>query len=292
MKTVEAVKWIQNFHPGEGYYLPTHLERAGAFKQSGNSGFDVNDLRDFNNAAPAVAFGFETQPGHHASGDRGEYSLGRQTDDSIGGTTWGGTGIYGALVGGVWDAMLGEGRGYWFFASSDWHNRGSFSADDRRSTADFLPGEYQRAYSLARNNSARLNPQFIVDAMRSGNSFSTMGQLIDRLSFVACASYPGLTARSNALVESWAVAGRQWQHRRRSAELRCHGREAQGACRRGDRGHGGGARSGRRELRAVYLRQSLAAADWHPPADRPSGAGSHRPDPWPGDFGHQDRGVG
>ncbi|MEJ0099653.1 MAG: hypothetical protein WDO12_07925 [Pseudomonadota bacterium] len=206
LKTVEAVKWIQTFHPGEGYYLPTHLERAGAFKQSGNSGFDVNDLRDFNNTAPGVAFGFETQPGHHASGDRGEYSIARQADDSIGGTTWGGTGIYGALVGGVWDAMLGEGRAYWFFASSDWHNRGSFTADDRRSTADFLPGEYQRAYSLVRNNGARLNPQLIVDGMRSGNSFSTMGQLIDRLSFVACASYPGLTARTNALVESWAVA--------------------------------------------------------------------------------------
>ncbi len=68
--------------------------------------------------------------------------------DSVGGTTYGGTGVYGAVVGGVWDALLGEGRNYWFFASSDWHNRGSFGPDDRRSTQDFYPGEYQRAYTM------------------------------------------------------------------------------------------------------------------------------------------------
>ena len=59
--------------------------------------------------------------------------------------------MYGAQVGGVWDALLGEGRNFWFFASSDWHNRGSFGPDDRRSTQDFYPGEYQRNYTMVRN---------------------------------------------------------------------------------------------------------------------------------------------
>jgi hypothetical protein len=41
--------------------------------------------------------------------------------------------------------------------------------------------------------------------MRSGNVFTSSGQLIDRLSFIACASYPGITARTNASVENLAV---------------------------------------------------------------------------------------
>jgi hypothetical protein len=82
--------------------------------------------------------------------------------------------------------MLGEGRNFWFFASSDWHNRGSFGPDDRRSTQDFFPGEYQRNYTLVRNGSDKLRPQTIVNGLRTGNNFGTQGQLIDRLGFVAC----------------------------------------------------------------------------------------------------------
>jgi len=211
LKTVEALKWMVANHPNASYYLPTHLERAGPFNPDGNNGFNVEHLRNFNNAAPDVAFGFETQPGHHASSNRGEYQVKRNNIngvqvDSVGGTTYGGTGVYGAQIGGVWDAMLGEGRNYWFYASSDWHNRGSFGPDDRRSTQDFYPGEYQRSYSLVRNGNDKLRPQSIVDGMRTGNVFTTTGQLVDRVAFVACASYPGITARSNASVEALAVA--------------------------------------------------------------------------------------
>ncbi len=210
-KTVEAVKWMASFHGQGSYYIPAHLERAGPFYVDGNQGFNVEHLRNFNNAAPKVAFGFETQPGHGASSSRGEYSPNRNNFggtlvDSVGGTTYGGTGIYGAQVGGVWDALLGEGRNFWFFASSDWHNRGSFGPDDRRSTQDFLPGEYQRTAVLVRNGGDKLRPQSIVDGLRTGNAFAASGQLIDRLAFIACASYPGPTARSNAAVEALAVA--------------------------------------------------------------------------------------
>jgi len=192
-KTVEALKWMAAFHPDGSYYIPTHLERAGQFNPDGNNGFNVEHLRDFNNAAPKVAFGFETQPGHGASSNRGEYQVLRNNFggtaglvDSVGGTTYGGTGVYGAQIGGVWDSMLGEGRNYWFFASSDWHNRGSFGPDDRRTTQDFYPGEYQRSFSLVRNGADKLRPQTIVDAMRTGNVFTTSGQIIDRLGFVVC----------------------------------------------------------------------------------------------------------
>jgi len=209
-KTLEALKWMAANHATGSYYVPAHLERAGPFNPSGSNGYNVEHLRNFNNAAPNVAFGFETQPGHGASSSRGEYLPKRQTingvlTDSVGGTTYGGTGVYGAMVGGVWDALLGEGRNWWFFASSDWHNRGIFSADDRRSTQDFQPGEYQRNYTMVRNGADKIRPQSIVDGLRTGNNFASSGQLIDRLAFVACASYPGLGARSNAAVEALAV---------------------------------------------------------------------------------------
>jgi hypothetical protein len=226
-KTVEAVKWMAAYHPNASYYVPAHLERAGPFNADGNQGYNVEHLRNFNNAAPNVAFGFETQPGHGASANRGEYQVLRnggsatwnfgtfiKTDgstgyvsvDTVGGTTYGGTGVYGALVGGVWDALLGEGRNWWFFASSDWHNRGLFGADDRRSTQDFQPGEYQRNYTMVRNGADKLRPQSIVDGLRTGNVFASSGQLVDRVAFVACASYPGFTRRSDASVEAIAVA--------------------------------------------------------------------------------------
>jgi hypothetical protein len=220
-KTVDALKWMVAYHPSSSYYVPAHLERAGPFNPDGNNGFNIEHLRNFNNAAPKVAFGFESQPGHGASDNRGEYSpdrnsIGGVRVDSVGGTTWGGTGVYAGQVGGVWDALLGEGRNWWFFASSDWHNRGSFSADDRRSTQDFYPGEYQRDYVMIRQNDHDrycdgrdghghgkgwdrrgrghdhddkndiAKPNEIVDGLRSGNSFAASGQLIDRLAFVAC----------------------------------------------------------------------------------------------------------
>lgn len=214
-KTLEGLKWMKTFHPDGSYYVPAHLERAGPFNPDGNNGFNVEHLRDFNNTAPRVSFGFETQPGHGASSERGEYFPGRNNFgtatnpnlvDSVGGTTYGGTGVYGAYVGGVWDALLGEGRNWWFFASSDWHNRGRFGPDDRRSTQDFYPGEYQRTYAMVRNGTDKLRPQSIVDGLRTGNAWASSGQLIDRLAFVACASYPGPATRSNAAVEAIALA--------------------------------------------------------------------------------------
>ncbi|HEU4780196.1 MAG TPA: hypothetical protein VFS58_09980 [Steroidobacteraceae bacterium] len=205
-KTVEAMKWMQQKHPDGSFYVPAHLERAGPFNPNGNNGFNIEHLRNFNNAAPSVAFGMETQPGHGASDTRGEYNPNRNNFgtgignvDSAGGTTWGGTGIYGSQIGGVWDALLGEGRNWWFFASSDWHNRGSFGPDDRRTTQDFYPGEYQRDYvkvgANKTNSSGVLTPSEIVDGLRSGNSWAASGQLIDRLAFVVCEDTKGGMAR-------------------------------------------------------------------------------------------------
>ncbi len=224
LKTVQAVKWMAEFHPKGSYYVPAHLERAGPFNPNGSNGFNIEHLRNFNNAGPDVAFGFETQPGHGASSNRGEYRPKRNNFgggvivDSVGGTTYGGTGVYGAQVGGVWDALLGEGRNFWFFASSDWHNRGIFGPDDRRTTQDFQPGEYQRNYTMIKAADSKngrgddrhgdgrddrrptpISPQQIVDGLRAGNNFAASGQLIDRLAFVVC------TDRSASNIEKMAA---------------------------------------------------------------------------------------
>lgn len=192
IKTVEGVKWMAANYPKTSYYIPAHLERAGAFNPDGNNGFNIEHLRDFNNAAPTVAFGFESMPGHQADAQRGSYSTG-----AVGGGTFGGTGVYAAKIGGVWDALLGEGRNWFFFASSDYHNRGSFGPDQRESSADFFPGEYTKDHVMARTGTNKLGTQAIVDGLRSGNSFVANGGLIDQLSFVVCAANPGLVRKAS-----------------------------------------------------------------------------------------------
>src|SRR5262245_47362615 len=110
------MKWMAEFHPNGSYDVPAPRRRAGAITSGGTDGFNEEHLRNFRNAAPRVAFGIETQPGHGASDARGEYTLRRNTFpnpngappgtpppipagqeptyrlDSVGGTTYGGTG--------------------------------------------------------------------------------------------------------------------------------------------------------------------------------------------------------
>jgi len=167
-KAVQSVQWLQANAPLTSYYVPTHTERAGPFNPAANNGFNIEHYRDFNNAGPTVAFGIES-PGHAASAD---HSYG---PTAVGGGTFGGSGVYTAKVGGLWDGMLGEGRNFFFFQSSDWHNRGIFGSRDRASTGDFMPGEYSRLYVA---NQTTFRAQSVVDGMRSGNTYSTSGDLV------------------------------------------------------------------------------------------------------------------
>jgi hypothetical protein len=59
---------------------------------------------------------------------------------------------------------------------------------------------------MVRNGKDKLRPQSVVDGLRTGNSFTASGQLIDRLAFVACASYKGGGGfRPDASAEAHAV---------------------------------------------------------------------------------------
>jgi hypothetical protein len=166
VKAIEAAAWLQKNYPDMSWLVPAHVERK--------SKYTVADFRDLNNAAPSVAFGFESIPGHQKEANRGSYSPGGPT---VGGSTYGGAGIYSAKIGGLWDALLGEGRHWWLFASSDFH----------RTDQDFFPGEYQKTYTFvySENEFGRVSARDIVDGLRSGNSFVVMGDLINALDFEA-----------------------------------------------------------------------------------------------------------
>lgn len=155
-KTLEAAKWLQDNHTYTSWLIPAHPERQRKYT--------ISHFRDMNNIAPDVCFGFESMPGHQKSAGRGGYST------SAFGGTYGGCGYFAARVGGLWDAMLSEGRNYWLFASSDFHD-----IDD-----DFYQGEYQKTYTYVTKKNSYPH---LLNGLRSGNSWITNGDLIDYLGF-------------------------------------------------------------------------------------------------------------
>jgi hypothetical protein len=161
-KALEALQWLRLRYPRSSYLVVAHPER---YPQT-TRGYSIAALRDMNNTAPDVCFGFESIPGHHRETTR---PRGLYEKTSVGGGTYGGAGIYSAKVGGLWDALLSEGRHFWLFANSDCHSE----------VGDFYPGEYLKNYTYTDGKSA----QNIVDGLRSGNTWVVMGDLIDSLIF-------------------------------------------------------------------------------------------------------------
>jgi hypothetical protein len=163
-KAVEAAAWMQANYPYTSWMVPAHPERKAKYT--------IDHFRDLNNAAPNVAFGFESIPGHQKESTRGSYGTG-----AVGKGTYGGAGYFSAKVGGLWDALLGEGRHWWLFASSDFHE----------TAGDFWPGEYTKTwtYVVDKDKNGDFSAQEIADALRSGNSFAVHGDLINALDFHA-----------------------------------------------------------------------------------------------------------
>jgi len=196
---VAACEWMQKqMNAGlidNGWIVFAHIERAGAFNTgSSDGGYNIEHFRDFNNAGPDACFGFEGAPGHQVNYEgRGGFGSGAFSG------TYGGVGFYTAKVGGLWDALLGEGRRWFNYASSDYHKHWT-KCDDPTNFGtcgdDFYPGEYQKTWVHVEG--ADKDPRFhwesrqsrhslnrVVDGLRSGNSFFVMGDLVDRLEFFA-----------------------------------------------------------------------------------------------------------
>lgn len=167
LDAIEAVRFMQALVDNgiaDAWVVPAHVERAHAYF--------IEDFRNWMDAGPDVAIGFEGAPGHQTSGDRGF------SRNSLGGGTYGGTGFYAATIGGLWDGLLAEGRQFYKFASSDDHYNW------RQGGSDFAPGEYQRNYTYI--DTAAADPiQAVFDGVQSGNSWNVQGDLIDELEFTA-----------------------------------------------------------------------------------------------------------
>lgn len=163
-KTIEAVQWLQKNYPEECWIIPTHPERSNRYT--------IADFRDMNDAGPSVVFGFDGIPGHQKGKTRGfskETAPGSIVDGRRVASTFGGVGYFTAKVGGLWDALLSEGRKWWIFGSSDYHGDG-----------DFLPGEFQKNYYYTENPS---DPAALIAGVKSGNGFAVMGDLITDMRF-------------------------------------------------------------------------------------------------------------
>jgi hypothetical protein len=170
-KAVEGAAWLQKYYPRTSWFILNHPSRKLKYS--------IAHIRDLNNAAPDVCFGLEGIPGHQKEPFRGGYDNGPFTDPVTGeditykARTYGGADYMIARTGGLWDALLGEGRKFWTFVNSDFHS----SADD----ADFWPGEYAKTHVFVSNPT----PEDLVNGLRSGNSFSVHGDLINSLDFYA-----------------------------------------------------------------------------------------------------------
>ncbi len=176
-KSMEAAAWMQKNHRFTSWMVPAHPERKNLWL--------IDGYRDLNDVAPDVFFGFESIPGHQASKGRGGYG----NTASYGKTyTYGGSGLQSAKIGGLWDAMISEGRRFWLFSNSDFHNHAKFGS------SDFYPGEYQKTYIGMKNKDA----QSLVDGMRSGNIFCVFGDLITRLEFSVGSATMGQTFETEA----------------------------------------------------------------------------------------------
>jgi hypothetical protein len=192
-KAVAAVKWLQDNYSTQSWLIPAHPERFRYESGTANyHGWNIEHFRDMNNAAPDVFFGFESIPGHQASPNRCEYHAGRGNFGSYGICTYGGVGWMSAKVGGLWDALLSEGRHFWLFSNSDCHL--VTNADGSFANADFYPGEYQKTYTHV----SGLNAQAVVNGLRSGNSWCVNGDLIDSLQFTVGTVMMGQTAQTSS----------------------------------------------------------------------------------------------
>ena len=78
-----------------------------------------------------------------------------------------------AIVGGLWDALLGEGRRFWIVASSDSHFH---YAEPVRAGSDFWPGEFHKTWVHARPTYAD-----VLDGLRHGRMFAVAGDLVTEL---------------------------------------------------------------------------------------------------------------
>ncbi|AGL15112.1 PHP domain-containing protein [Actinoplanes sp. N902-109] len=171
-----------------------------------------HEIRNWRDADPTVAIGFEGAPGHQAAGikapngrggARGYYDNNPSAASFQGYPletyrTWGGFDWMTATVGGLWDSLLAEGRAWWITVNSDSHvnyldqsDRGpgsDFEANGKYNdpvytgvvntgAGDFWPGFYGRTSVGA----AGFSYKAVMDGLRAGRVWVDHGRLIKHL---------------------------------------------------------------------------------------------------------------
>ncbi|MGG1635626.1 S-layer homology domain-containing protein [Paenibacillus sp. NRS-1760] len=162
-KTVEAIEWLKKNYP-ESYVMFNHPSRHNG---DSTGVVTIEDLRKLNDVAPEIVFSMEGMPGNQMAAGKNRAEL-----DDI----YGGADVMVAKVGGMWDAMLGEGRHFWNFTNSDFHFKVS---SNRKYSSGYWPSEYSRNYTWVEGNTFK----DVVNGMRSGKSYSVYGDLINDLDF-------------------------------------------------------------------------------------------------------------
>lgn len=165
---VRAVAWLRDNFPDTSYALINHPSR--------NIGkYTVADYREFNDTAPNVAFGVEGMVGNQMEPDRGGYTT-AYVDANLKNRVYGGVDYVVAQVGGIWDALLGDGRRFWNVGDSDHH----FKTITPNSSG-YFPGEYAKTYVWIDNKNTGVKG--VLEGVRSGKMFSVFGDLINALDF-------------------------------------------------------------------------------------------------------------
>ncbi|PHV04876.1 S-layer protein [Janthinobacterium sp. BJB412] len=162
---LKAVAWLRDNYPDNSYAVINHPSR--------NRSYRIDDFRQFNDMAPSVFFAIEGMVGNQMEPDRGGYGAAR-TADNAELRTYGGVDHVVAQLGGVWDALLGEGRRIWNVADSDAH----FKTTELYSSG-YFPGEYAKNHVWIKADGIA----GLLDGLRSGKSFAVFGDLINALDF-------------------------------------------------------------------------------------------------------------
>lgn len=170
------VKMIEALNVMKALDLPPVLFANHAARSApglGVYGLDTpQEFRNWNDFAPGVAVGMEGAPGHQAGALQPDGTLGATRPRGEYGQypTMGGFDQMAARLGGLWDALLGEGRRWWITATSDSH------VNYRDGGVDFWPGEYAKTYVYAEKSYTD-----VLDGLRGGRMFVVTGDLVDRL---------------------------------------------------------------------------------------------------------------
>lgn len=177
-KALEGLSWLRaqvaEGRTASALFLINHPSRRGLVSPQ--------QLRDWHDLCPDLAVGMEGAPGHQDAGQRSEprgiYDKGATSHSfpgypvesyrTIGGFDW-----MTATVGGVWDALLAEGRHWWVTANSDSHAVAS-GPESQPFGRDFWPGAYSRTVVGATEPSYHA----VMNGIRGGRMWVGHGDLI------------------------------------------------------------------------------------------------------------------